>query len=420
MKRFLVLTVVCVFCLMLPPGSQPASATFFGESGTIAFDQHTLTDDGIVNWEIFTLDGGSSEPENLSNAAFYQGHPAYSPDGRMLAFASNSGLLVLHLKSGELRLVVRNRLKDGRWRVVWEPAWSPDGTKLVYAWVRYGPDVPRPTTVLDSSVQSSAIKIVDRSGENANAIVSATSGVNMEPDWSPDGKTIVFSRFSPGYENAGMSDLYTIDPDGGNLRRIPEERWADAPSWTPDGRILFRSERGCPRELYVCATLYSIERDGSDAEQLIQWPDDWTGDAEPDMLQAAAMSPDSSKILVHLQPFHHTFVEENPEQLWLWDLATGARRLLVENEMEIGEIDFRPHCTHQGTGDDDLLVGTPARDLICGLGGDDTIRGFGGDDVIFGHRGDDRIVGGEGRDIVVGNAGLDRCDRDPRDFSRIC
>lgn len=61
----------------------------------------------------------------------------------------------------------------------------------------------------------------------------------------------------------------------------------------------------------------------------------------------------------------------------------------------------------EGTGGDDMLLGSPCADDIDGRGGDDNIDGRGGDDVIAGGPGDDHIVAGDGDDVVFGGAGDD-------------
>ncbi len=61
------------------------------------------------------------------------------------------------------------------------------------------------------------------------------------PSWSPDGKQLVFT----GYDG-GLSDLYLVNADGSNLRRLTNDQYADLhPVWSPDGTtIAFATDRG--------------------------------------------------------------------------------------------------------------------------------------------------------------------------------
>ena len=65
------------------------------------------------------------------------------------------------------------------------------------------------------------------------------NGSDAFPAWSPDGKTIAFSR-----EETGNTDIYTINIDGSNLRRLTKAPGPDTlPVYTPRGDIIFRSAR---------------------------------------------------------------------------------------------------------------------------------------------------------------------------------
>jgi len=69
-----------------------------------------------------------------------------------------------------------------------------------------------------------------------------------DPDWSPDGNTIVFqSPAEPG--EAGYQNLYTIHPDGTGLTKLPEPELTSGftyhPCWSPDsGKIVFSHAPG--------------------------------------------------------------------------------------------------------------------------------------------------------------------------------
>ena len=61
------------------------------------------------------------------------------------------------------------------------------------------------------------------------------------PDWSPDGKTLVFSSI----DRSGFSDLFTYDIETGHLQQLTNDAYDDRdPAWSPDGdRIVFSSDR---------------------------------------------------------------------------------------------------------------------------------------------------------------------------------
>ena len=77
---------------------------------------------------------------------------------------------------------------------------------------------------------------------------------DRSPAWSPDGTRIVFSADRKG--DFVNNEIYVMDADGGNLQRLTENRDDDgAPSWSPNGeRIVFVSDRDGNDEIYVMDT----------------------------------------------------------------------------------------------------------------------------------------------------------------------
>jgi TolB protein len=98
----------------------------------------------------------------------------------------------------------------------WDPDWSPDGFSIVFAARGDGPG---------------DLYVINADGSGLRQLThSAYPGPNYaarQPAWSPDGRTIAF-----GYGYQGIS---LIDPDGTNLRPLVRDL-SFAASWSPRGR----------------------------------------------------------------------------------------------------------------------------------------------------------------------------------------
>ena len=69
--------------------------------------------------------------------------------------------------------------------------------------------------------------------------------MNGNPSWSPDGEHIAFTSSELPDVMPANSDIYVIDADGKNQRKLTKNRSRNTdPSWSPDGkRIAFVSNR---------------------------------------------------------------------------------------------------------------------------------------------------------------------------------
>ena len=129
----------------------------------------------------------------------------------------------------------------------WDPVWSPDGTRILFA----------------SEVSGVAqLFIIDADGSDARQVTDLP-GIRGRNDWSADGVTLTtYIGF------AWDRDIYVFDTNGENLRQLTDGLNNLAPSFSPDGNwITFMSYRDHPQQDLGCE-IYIMRIDGSDARRL--------------------------------------------------------------------------------------------------------------------------------------------------------
>ncbi len=165
--------------------------------------------------------------------------PCWSPDGRCIAFHSHrSGGWKIHVL--ELSLVGEGRVRrltesqPGGFRYEYFPAWSPDGRSIAFErW--------------DPQQKNFEIHVVSTDGKN-EANLTKHSAHDRQPVWSPDGSQILFTSQRDG--NAEIYRMRADGSEVTNLTHNHASDYAAA--WSPSGqRILFHSNRDGKFRTYV-------------------------------------------------------------------------------------------------------------------------------------------------------------------------
>ncbi len=117
------------------------------------------------------------------------------------------------------------------------PDYSPDGKQIVFTSGRSG---------------NNAIWVCESDGSKPRLLYSCGPYVTGSPRWSPDGKWIAFDSRSCATGANGNPDIYLLSADGGQPHRLTEDAAEDVvPSWSRDGRwIYFGSNRGGQMQIW--------------------------------------------------------------------------------------------------------------------------------------------------------------------------
>ena len=255
-------------------------------------------------YQIATASIEGAQPRQLTNNAGFANYPAWSPDGERIAFLAGGNPIHLPIRMSLMTMAADGT--DQRTLVDWleslalrRPAWSPDGTRLAFA--------------ADHGKSGLSIYTIKPDGTDLRRLTETLSA----PAWSPSGERIAFAR-ADGRKVA----IYTMAADGRDERRvtsIPEVGWNSHKhpmlsirtlQWSPDGsKVLFVENRelaghDCSRSPTTDG-VYVVGADGSGLVGL--------GITEPKVYSyaAAAWSPDGTRIAVLADAEH--------EDQWAFD-----------------------------------------------------------------------------------------------------
>jgi TolB protein len=280
-----------------------AGATAPGANGKIAFRRYF---DPKHSWgAVFTVNSNGTGVRQITHPArgLVDDQPSWAPDGSLITFTRCAPGKLCHVwvvaPDGTGLAPVGALCPDGADEQSCSDdangTFSPDSKRIVFT-QSTGPIKPDP--VVENIIEHSAITTVNRDGSNRHVLYQGPpySGDLSGAAFSPDGKQVVFEGANSGASKpAGKRAVFVVSADGTGLRRLTPwaENAGDHPDWSPNGKwIVFHSHVDDP---HGQGQFFLVLPDGSGRKQLTHFSaGTWVG--------RASFSPDGKSIVFGVGP----------------------------------------------------------------------------------------------------------------------
>jgi len=292
-----------------PPTGQSTECSGVGVTGQPEWIAFETQRGRFGDYEVYVMAPDGSCLTNLTSSWADDVAPAWSPDGRHVAFVSVRDTLSgkLDLESGEIYLLdfdpltgravgEARRMTDSPAADGW-PAWSPNGDQIAFHSDRGGDfDI----WVMDAAPLEGSPEACDTCGKGGSNPVNLTNhpGDDRFPAWSPDGARIAFAS-----DRDGSYDIWVMDADGSGLVKLTDSPARDRyPIWSPDGtRLTFNTDRDGNQEIYI------MDASGNDLVNVTN---------TPYIEGLADWSPDGMRLVLYSE-------QKKDKDVYILDLATG-------------------------------------------------------------------------------------------------
>ena len=216
------------------------------------------------NWDIFSLDLNSKEPNRITKAEYYEGEPSWSPDKQRLVLTSdrdgNEQIYLIFLLSGHMEKITEGENPRN------SPVFSPDGEHIYFKekegknWYLHKMNIHSRENERISDIALEGRFRISTKGESISFIVKEQKKYPIirmtldgyllsktlvpfrypgNPHYSDQLDLIVFDAHSAGEKESGDGEweLWTTDTKGKEITRITDNRLDDwGAFWSPDSK----------------------------------------------------------------------------------------------------------------------------------------------------------------------------------------